>query len=400
MAKEKGKFTISDLNSAMSKNSQFGGLLSDGHGVSKITEYISTGNYILNACMTGSLFRGIPNNRSVCVSGPSGVGKTYLILNMCREAQKMGYFIVFYDSENAVDEDLAISFGIDLNLFRYEPVQTVQEFRSNVTSMVDLLIEQKKEGNEIPKIFIALDSAGNLATQKEIDDAKTYSDKSDMSRAKVMKSIFRILMSKLGIINGSFLFSNHVYSSLDMYAQTIQSGGTGLTYGASIILNLSKAKLKEGANQTGIVVTAKPDKNRFCKPTVVKFHISYDHGMNPFVGLEEYMSWDICGVQRGKFITDKEYGKLSESQKELCRQHPMDETVWFQPSDAGRGICTKHSTTAFKLNEVWSKKVWTNDRLNEMDAYIKPLFSYSKSGDEEILDMLNDDEENNEETNE
>lgn len=175
---------------------------------------------------------------------------------------------------------------------------------------------------------------------------------------------------------------------------------SGLTYGASIILNLSKAKLKEGANQTGIVVTAKPDKNRFCKPTVVKFHISYDHGMNPFVGLEEYMAWDICGVQRGKFITDKEYGKLSESQKELCRQHPMDETVWFQPSDAGRGICTKHSTTAFKLNEVWSKKVWTNDRLNEMDAYIKPLFSYSKSGDEEILDMLNDDEESNEELNE
>lgn len=276
MAKEKGKFTISDLNSAMSKNSQFGGLLSDGHGVSKITEYISTGNYILNACMTGSLFRGIPNNRSVCVSGPSGVGKTYLILNMCREAQKMGYFIVFYDSENAVDEDLATNFGIDLNLFRYEPVQTVQEFRSNVTSMVDLLIEQKKEGNEIPKILIALDSAGNLATQKEIDDAKSYSDKSDMSRAKVMKSIFRILMSKLGIINGSFLFSNHVYSSLDMYAQTIQSGGC-LAPGSLVLMSNGEYKSIENIKIGDIVKTLMGEKEilqtwNFEKPTItIKF---------------------------------------------------------------------------------------------------------------------------------
>jgi RecA/RadA recombinase len=391
MAKEKGTFTIADLNSVMNKNSKFGGLLSDGHGVSKITEYISSGNYILNACMTGSLFKGIPNNRSICLSGESGVGKTYLILNICREAQKKGYFIVFYDSENAVDEDLAVNFGIDLSMFRYEPVQTVQEFRSNSTTLVDTLIAQKEEGNEIPKVLIALDSVGNLATQKEIDDAKSYSDKSDMSRAKVIKSIFRILMSKLGIIQGSFLFSNHIYQTLDLYAQTVQAGGGGIKYGASIIVNFSKAKLKEGASQTGIVVTAKPDKNRFCKPTVVKFHISYDHGMNPYVGLEEYMSWDRCGVQRGKFITKKEYDKLSETQKETCRQHPLDETVYFQPSDTGRNICTKHSVDSFKLNEIWTKKVWTDERIAELDEYIKPLFAYSKSGDEEVMDMLEDD---------
>ena len=91
MAKEKGKFTISDLNSAMSKNSQFGGLLSDGHGVSKITEYISTGNYILNACMTGSLFKGIPNNRSVCISGPSGCLEKNELINIYKFRTKTKY---------------------------------------------------------------------------------------------------------------------------------------------------------------------------------------------------------------------------------------------------------------------------------------------------------------------
>ena len=33
--------------------------------------------------------------------------------------------------------------------------------------------------------MVVLDSAGNLATQKEIDDAKTGSSKADMTRAKL-----------------------------------------------------------------------------------------------------------------------------------------------------------------------------------------------------------------------
>jgi RecA/RadA recombinase len=272
MAKEKGTFSIADLNSAMNKNSKFGGLLANGGGVSKITEYIPTGNYMLNACVSGDIMKGIPNNRSICISGESGVGKTYLILNMCREAQKKGYFVVFYDSENAVDEELASGFGIDLNMFRYEPVQTVQEFRSNVTQFVDLLIEQKEAGNEIPKVFIALDSAGNLATQKEIDDAKTLSDKSDMSRAKVMKSIFRILMSKLGVIGASFVFSNHIYKTLDLYASNVQSGGC-LVPGSKVLMSDGSYKSIEDIKIGDEVMTLQGGKEilqtwEFEKPTI------------------------------------------------------------------------------------------------------------------------------------
>lgn len=395
MAKQSkgGVFSIADLNKEMNKNSKFGALLSEGGGTSKITEYIHTGNYILNACMSGSLLKGVPNNRSVCLSGESGVGKTYLLLNMCREAQKMGYFVIFYDSENAVDDTLASNFGIDLDMMRYEPVQTIQEFRSNVTNILDKLIEEKSDGNEIPKLFIALDSAGNLASQKEIDDAKAYTDKADMSRAKMMKSVFRIMMSKLGIIGGTFVFTNHTYKTLDLYSQDIQSGGQGIVYGASIILNMTKAKLKEGTDQTGIIVTAKPQKNRFCVPTVVKFHISFQKGMNRFVGLQEYMSWDACGIGRGKFITAKEYAKLGDAEKEKCRQHPLDENVYFQPSDSGRYICTDYRLEPFKWSEVCSAKVWNEDAIKRLDEnVIKGIFAYSDSkNNDEIETILDED---------
>ena len=47
--------------------------------MSNINEWISSGNYILNACLSGDLFRGIPTGRVTTIAGPSGTGKTYLI---------------------------------------------------------------------------------------------------------------------------------------------------------------------------------------------------------------------------------------------------------------------------------------------------------------------------------
>jgi hypothetical protein len=46
-------------------------------GFADISEYIPTGNYLLNAQMSGSLFGGYPNTRSISISGdPSCLHKT------------------------------------------------------------------------------------------------------------------------------------------------------------------------------------------------------------------------------------------------------------------------------------------------------------------------------------
>lgn len=384
-----GEFSFSDLNKEMSKNSKWGGLMSDGAGVSAITEYIPVGNYICNACLTGSLFGGIPNNRSICLSGESGVGKTYLLLNIAREAQKKDYFVIWYDSENAIEAAQLKQFGVDPSRFRYEPVGTVQEFKTNITQTVDLLIEKKDAGMTIPKVVFILDSVGNLATQKEIDDAKSGSDKADMTKAKQIRSIFRILMQKMGIIGATFAFSNHVYAATDSYVPTaIQAGGKGLVYGASIILNLGKAKLKEGTDntQTGIIVTAKPEKNRFCKPVTVKFYISYVNGMNPYVGLEEYISFERCGIQRGKFITEKEYQKDPKPEYVKCENG--DAVQYFVPSDTARGFCLDDGTTV-PLNQLFTPRVFTRERLVRLDEYIKAQFKYADGTTPE--DVFNDD---------
>lgn len=391
MAKQKGEFSFYDLNKEMSKNSKWGGLMSDGAGVSEITDYISTGNYICNACLTGSIFGGAPNNRILCLSGESGTGKTYLLMNMAREAQKKGHYVIWYDSENAIELSQLIQFGVDPEKFRYEPVGTVQDFKTSITQTLDILIEQKEQGNSIPKVFFILDSVGNLATQKEIDDAKSASDKADMTRAKQIRAIFRIVAHKMGIVCATFAFSNHIYMTTDLFAQRVQSGGKGLVYGASIILNLSKAKLKEGNDnlQTGIIVTAEPDKNRFCKPVKVKFYISYVNGMNPYVGLEEYMSFERCGIQKGKFITEKEYEK-SPSDEYIRVEKKDGEVVYFVPSETSRNYCLDNGET-ITVKELFTSKAFTKERLEKLDNYIKEQFRYAEGV--RIDDLFEEEEE-------
>ena len=390
MAKE---FSFADLNKEMSKISEYGETL-DKSTISEIDHYIPTGNYHLNACLTGSLFGGYPNNRAVALAGPSGTGKTYLILNAIKQAQKQGYSIIFYDSENAVDKNLVEKFGIDPKTFRYEPCNTVQEFRSSVTAITDVLIEQKKKGIALPKIMVVLDSAGNLATQKEIDDAKTGSSKADMTRAKFLKSTFRIIMTQFGICKIPFLFTNHTYQTQDLFSRQVGGGGTGPEYAASIILFLGKAKLKEGIEQTGIIVTAKPNKNRFAKPTNIKFHISFNKGMNPYVGLEEYIGWDVCGIERGRFITEGAYAKLTDPGKADCRKHSFKKdkkevTVYFQPSPTARKICVKHLNDAVDLNQLYTPQVLTDDVLKLIEPQVAAKFTYGDELEqEELADII------------
>jgi hypothetical protein len=220
----KNKFTFDDLNSELAGLNPLGSVM-DKSDFSEVTEWIHTGNFHLNACLSGSLFGGWPNNRSCSIAGPSGTGKTFLTLNSVREAINMGYYVIYYDSEAAVDKDQMLKFGIDTTKVNYQPVNTVQEFRTSITSITQKMQEVKRKGGEIPKLMIILDSAGNLATAKEIEDAATGSEKADMTRSKILKSIFRIIMTPLADLKIPFLFTNHTYQTQDFISRQVAGGG-------------------------------------------------------------------------------------------------------------------------------------------------------------------------------
>ena len=110
----KKTFTFDDLNAELATLNPLGSIMATS-GFSEVTEWIDSGNWHLNACISGSLFKGWPNNRSCSIAGPSGTGKTFLMLNTVREAINRGYMVIYYDSEAAVDRDLMQKFDIDVN---------------------------------------------------------------------------------------------------------------------------------------------------------------------------------------------------------------------------------------------------------------------------------------------
>ena len=409
MAKE---FSFNDLDEQLTKISPKGSVISV-NSYSKIDEWISTGNFLLNAQLSGSLFGGIPNSRSICLAGESGTGKTFLALNICREAQLMGYNIIYCDSEAAVDQDVIQNFGVDPDSFRYQPVSTPLEVRQFVAHLCDQLKKAKDAGKVLPKVMLVLDSLGNLATTKERADAISGSDKRDMTKQQELRSLFRVITADLAELKIPFVFTNHTYATIGSYVpgQTI-SGGGGAIYNASVILQLSKAGLKEdGTNKTGIIVTSKPAKNRFARPLPIKFHISFYKGMNPYVGLEQFLSWKNCGVQRGKLLTKKEFQKYYKEdnpkhqevlETEISRTNE-DGTVdkfYLEAKETARTIAVAHLFDVIKPQELFSSKVFTRDMLKSLDEnFIQSMFklpNVSTLGDienDEISEMISDESE-------
>lgn len=122
-------------------------------------------------------------------------GKTYLALNSAREAQKMGYYIIWIDTENAVDIDMMERFGINSELVDYQPVDDISMAINLLRNIAEQLNIQRKSGGEMPKIFVVLDSLGNLSTSKEKADTLSGADKKDMTRPAEIKKLFRVMIS-------------------------------------------------------------------------------------------------------------------------------------------------------------------------------------------------------------
>lgn len=356
---------------------------------SNIKEWIPTGNYILNACISGDLFKGIPTGRVTTLAGPSGTAKSYLACSICREAQKMGYTPVYLDSEGAIDATFVERLGCDPEHFIIKQVNTIKEVTSFIVKMCDEIQDQIDKGKDSPKIILVLDSLGELTSDKERADALSGNMAVDFTKAKDTKALFRVCIQPISRLQIPWIVTNHVYTNPTSFiGGTVMSNGSGIQYAGSVTLNLSAAKLKDKENdrvavkklgsdnikKNGVLISAVPDKSRFCIARKVKFQIPYFKKPNPFVGLQDYMNWDNCGVIMGKCLEQDEFDNLSESEKKECLPFQFEErNLYAWPKDqarAGVGMVVRHLGKAVKFVDFWSDKVFTEDFLKEINENI------------------------------
>jgi RecA/RadA recombinase len=382
--KSSKKASFSELNDALTKISPDGAIIEDSI-YAKIDEWIPTGSYILNAAMSGSLFGGMPNRRSLMFAGQESTGKTYLALSIVRNAQAMDYFPIYYDTEGAIDIEFVKRLGIDTTKFRHEPVGTVEEFTTLAARLNETIIDIKKAGKIPPKIIVVLDSLGSLSSLKEKNDAISGSDKRDMTKQQAIRKTFRVIGNDFAKNGIPFVICNHVYAKIGSYIPGDEiSGGGGGKYSPSIMFVLTKSKLTDKdseehvkkigleATKVGIVVTIHPYKQRFARPIKVQIHIPFYKKPNPYVGLETFVNWESCGILRGKAITEKDYVKLSIAEQKQCHEFTdlLGNKLFAQPRDTARTLVCRHLGGEIPIADLYTDKVFTEDILHQLDDNI------------------------------
>jgi hypothetical protein len=136
------------------------------------------------------------------------------------------------------------------------------------------------------KLIIIIDSIGNLASKKEVDDAVEGKTVADMSRAKQIKSLFRMVTPHLTMKDIPMIVVNHTYKEIGMFPKDIVGGGTGSYYSADNIFILGRQQEKEGTEVVGYNFIINVEKSRYVKEkSKIPVTVSFDGGISKWSGL-------------------------------------------------------------------------------------------------------------------
>ena len=310
-------------------DNEYASLVSDGVAAGDTSGFIDTGSYIFNALVSGSIFGGIPGNKITALAGESSTGKTYFCLGVVQHFLESNpdAGVIYFESESAISKQMIESRNIDASRMMIVPITTVQEFRTQSIRILDKYLSQDQKTRK-PLMFV-LDSLGMLSTTKEVEDAEAGKETRDMTRAQIVKSIFRVLTLKLGKANVPLLVTNHTYDVVGSYIPTKEmGGGSGLKYAASTIIYLSKKKEKDQSEVVGNLIKAKTAKARLTRENKeVTTRLFYEKGLDPYYGLlelgEKYEIFTKVG-NRYEIGSKKVYPKaILENPEEYFTQEVM-----------------------------------------------------------------------------
>ena len=364
--------------------------------------YIHTGNFMLNALLSGSPLKGLPDNKSILFAGESGTGKSFLCMNIAANAQREGYNIIYIDTEGAIDNKALSGFGIDLDKVLLTKLTLVEDVKQFLVTFIDDVKKQraKKINPDNSKYMVILDSLGMLSTNSVIENALAGKEKANMAKPKLIKEMVLAINTDLGNLSIPLLITNHIMVDIGSFIpQFSMPGGKTVYYAPSVILSLSRAKLKDDKSdpksETGVIVSMNIQKSRFSpKGKKAKIHIHFTKGFNPYIGLHEYFSWENCGISKGNILSEKDYNKLSDVQKTNVFKFEIEgKLAYFMPKNTARKFIVKHLGEALTIQEILEDRaddVFTPELLDQLNAVIEPEFTFGNSSREINIEDFED----------
>ena len=187
--------------------------------------------------------------------------------------------ILFYDSEFGSPQSYFEAFGVDTNRVIHTPITDIEQLKFDIMSQ----LQELKKGDHV---MILIDSIGNLASKKEVEDALNEKAVADMSRAKQLKSLFRMVTPHLTMKDLPMVAINHTYQTLEIYSKAQISGGTGILYSANDAWIISRSQEKDGTELAGYTFTINIEKSRRVKEkSKIPLTVMFDGGITRYSGL-------------------------------------------------------------------------------------------------------------------
>lgn len=339
---------------------------------------------MMNALISGKLDGGIPKGRVTLFAGESGVGKSYMAMKIVAAAQKKGMRCIVFDTENAVDEDMARHLGADPSKIKWYPPRSIEEMRNAIFALLDKIIEMENEHRKDPskpsmqgKVLIVIDSVANAISELEIKRMGKDSTSADMGTvSKAVKSLLKTCTVYGQLTQTTFLVTNHIYDNPnEMYPDLVKCmpGGKACRYLPSVVLQLAKRNIKEkesgeadtaalGKGIAGIEMRGMCVKNRFIRPLMEgSLYLSWKNGLDHTYGMMDLAKELGVLVPRGAV-----YDLYDGTQLGYAKNWKQDSELWDK---------TIYPEIQRRLDTTWSYK--SDDEVAE---------------EQDELDMLNSDE--------
>ena len=273
-------------------------------------DMIATTIPAINIALSGRLDGGLTPGLTMW-AGPSKHFKTAFSLLMAKSYldKYPDSCLLFYDSEFGTPQSYFDSFGIDSTRVLHTPLTNIEQLKFDIMTQLEGI-----DRND--HLIIIIDSIGNLASKKEVEDALEGKSVADMSRAKQIKSLFRMVTPHLSLKDIPMVVVNHTYKTMELYSKDVVGGGTGSYYAADNIFIIGRQQEKEGTDVIGYNFIINVEKSRFVREkSKIAVNVRHDGGISRWLGLLDMAleSGHVIKPSNGWYTrVDKETGEIED----------------------------------------------------------------------------------------
>lgn len=283
---------------------------------------------IMNLAFSGKLDGGFgPGMHLIC--GPSKHFKSNTALVMVKsylDKYEDG-IVLFYDSEHGSLPEYWEVAGIDTYRVMHIPIKNLEEFKYDI-------MKKLEEIKDDDRVMIYVDSLGNLASKKELEDALKESSAADMTRAKVGKSLARMITPYLVDLKIPFVAIQHTYDTMELYSKKVVSGGQGWILSSNTIFIMGKRQVKEGSELQGFEFVLNADKSRFIKEkSALPITVTFSGGISKYSGLLDLavVTGHVVRPNNRSYIRPFVLGEDGEPETRLWKKSELNSDEFWQP---------------------------------------------------------------------